>query len=114
MNTEDRILQALTSDYIATGNETLTINNGGAAVVQTLLSIPLNCRYALCVVEAGVVADSTKVCRFWHSGGTPTASQGFLMGNGGTFDIKGHENIKKFKVLAQDAVNSSIQVQYYK
>ena len=117
-NTDNKMIQEiykiLSKNYIAIAKETLTINNGGTGAIQTLSSIPEGVNYALFVVEGGAVADATKVCRFWHSGDDPTSAQGFLMGNGGTFDIKGYDNIKKFKVLAQDNANSVIQVQYYK
>lgn len=119
VNTDNKMLQeilkSLTKTRVAIGNETLTINNGGAATIQTLSSIPTDCVYALFTVEGSSSADdSTKICRFWHSGGVPTVTEGFLMGSGGVFDIDGYDNINKFKVLAQDNEDSIIQVQYYK
>ena len=93
-------------------DQTLTINSGNG--VQKL-TVPEGAKYCLVTVEANAaVADSSKVLRFWTNGSNPTSTQGHLIGNGGAFDISERENMVKFRLLAQDAEDSVLQVEYYK
>ncbi len=106
-------LLALLSGMLGSGYvsvEILTINSGSG--VQTL-TVPDSASYAIITVEAGAIADSTKVCRYWI-GTDPTAANGHLLGDRGAIDIETNANLDEFRVLAQDAINSKLMIQYYK
>lgn len=83
--------------------------------VAVALTIPANAKIALIVVErVGAVADENKIARFREDGADPTAANGMPLGNNGSVEIKGTQNLAAFKIIGIDAGISHVaHIQYY-
>lgn len=81
----------------------------------TTLDIPEGAQYAHIIVEASDSAtDKTKVIRFWEDGSYPNAYNGMPLGDLGTYEVKGKENMQRFKMIGIQAYNMhQVQVQYF-
>ncbi len=79
------------------------------------LTIPIGAQYALLVVEASpTIPDKSKVLRFWEDGSLPTATSGIPMGELGVYEVKGKENMQRFRIIGIEAFyGHSVQIQYF-
>lgn len=79
------------------------------------LTIPPSAQYALCIAEANPLqADRTKVMRFLENGSFPNAIDGMPLGDLGIYEIKGRENMQRFRVIGIDPfITQSLRIQYY-
>jgi hypothetical protein len=79
------------------------------------LNPPQNAQYALLIVEAfSLTADKTKVIRFREDGTAPDASYGMPLGNMGAYEVKGKENMQRFRMIGiEPSYFHQVNVQYY-
>jgi len=79
------------------------------------LTIPQGAQYALIVVEASAsTTDKSRVLRFWEDGSNPSQYFGIPLGDLGVYEVKGKENMQRFKMIGIEAFNvHTVQVQYF-
>lgn len=107
----NHLLHAILHGGRCLGYESLAFDD--AAAVQ--LTVPPNTRAAIIVVEAqGAVANENRIARFREDGVDPTAALGMPLGNNGSVEIKGSNNLAAFRIIGIDAAVSHIaHIQYY-
>ncbi len=79
------------------------------------LTIPEGAQYALVVVEAAPgTSDTSRVIRFREDGSFPDAVNGIPLGDLGVYEVKGKENMQRFKMIGIEAfLGHTVQVQYF-
>jgi hypothetical protein len=93
--------------------EQLVFDDAPAVVLP---NIPVNARSAIIVIEntGGAMADENKIARFREDGTAPTADIGMPLGNNGSVEVKGSQNLAEFQIIGIDAGATHIlRVQYY-
>ena len=71
--------------------------------------LPPGARAALCVLEAAVAeVNAPRVARFRTDSGAPTAANGMSVGDNGSFEINGTENLSDFQIIGIIGGNSHI------
>ena len=101
-----KLLQVLTNDVNAIGNETLVVDTIALSLTPTS-----GANKALIQVQSTV---TTTAIRYWENGTVPTSSTGFSQGNGAVIELTTAENIKNFKIIKETAGTTQIVVTYYK
>jgi hypothetical protein len=77
--------------------------------------IPAGSKYAMCVLEADALeADSARVVRYRTDASNPTAAEGMPVGDNGSFEVKGTDNLANFKIIGMVAGHSHIlRIEFY-
>jgi hypothetical protein len=77
--------------------------------------VPAGSRYAVCVLEADATeANLPRVARMREDGIAPTAAEGLPIGDNGSFEIKGSDNIANFKIIGVTAAkNHILRIHFY-
>lgn len=81
----------------------------------SMLNPPENAQYALIVVEANSGAiDKSRVLRFREDGTYVDAYTGMPLGDLGFYEVKGRENMLRFKMIAiEPYLGHQVNVQYF-
>lgn len=88
--------------------ESLTVANTVQVLTQAEYNpiLDLKAQKALITVE-------TASFRFLVNGGSPTTSEGHLVGAGDSIELNCHDEIKKFKAIRDTATSATIRVTYF-
>jgi len=84
------------------------------ALIATL-TIPENARYTIMVIEADP-SQSNKdiVVRFREDGEDPTSVEGMPLGDLGVYEVKGTENMQRFKIIGVEVGKQNIvRIQFF-
>jgi hypothetical protein len=95
------------------GFEEVILNDG---TVKDLDNAPENtgCATIQFEVNSGTPTDARKIVRFKENGSNPTASEGFVLGDGDILYVNGYDNIPKFKMIrTESSVEVKATVQYH-
>ena len=69
---------------------------------------------AMITLEAHADADKSEVlARFWQDGTHPTNTKGLPLMHMGVIEIKGFQNVKKFRIISADNRSHTINIQYF-
>ncbi|HSZ72479.1 MAG TPA: hypothetical protein VK750_07360 [Cytophagaceae bacterium] len=79
------------------------------------LEIPDNARYAVIVIESQVTQfNKDIVVRFREDGHDPDASNGMPLGDMGVYEVKGTNNMSRFKMIGVEAnLTHQVRIQYF-
>jgi len=103
------LVSLLSNDKKAFSFEVITVTT----TVQNL-NIPNNASYAIIQVENGAGATSTsELVRFKYSG-TPSATEGLILGHLDTIDLSDAETLNNFRFVLLAGVGHKLNVQYFK
>jgi hypothetical protein len=93
------------------GYVTLEVN---ADAVSTL-SIPEYARYAMMVIESDPYQyNKDIVLRFREDGDAPTSLEGMPLGEFGVYEVKGTENMQRFKIIGiEPGRQHKIRIQFF-
>lgn len=93
------------------GYVTLEVN---ADAVSTL-SIPEYARYAMMVIESDPYQyNKDIVLRFREDGEAPTSVEGMPLGDFGVYEVKGTENMQRFKIIGiEPGRQHKIRIQFF-
>jgi hypothetical protein len=108
----DILLWKLLNGQTAIGNYTRSI--GRTAV--SLVGPPAGAVRALVCLRADPnTVDKSDVCRFWEVlGAIPTATEGLILGDCGTYEIIGEDNIANFRIIGiENGMTHTLNVQYF-
>lgn len=78
---------------------------GAAAVGLTIPSTKPAPNWAHITVE-------TQSIRYWVDGSTPTAAEGHLVAAGGSIDLSGNDEVRKFSAIRATGADGVIQVTF--
>jgi hypothetical protein len=93
------------------GYDTMVVDNANIGT----LAIPENARYALLVVESDAnQTNKDMVLRFREDGEAPTIDEGMPLGDLGVYEVKGIENMQRFKIVGieQERIHK-IRIQFF-
>jgi hypothetical protein len=93
------------------GYDTLVVDNANIGT----LTIPEDARYAMLVVESDANQNNKDiVLRFREDGEEPTADDGIPLGDLGVYEVKGIENMQRFKIVGieQERIHK-IRIQFF-
>jgi hypothetical protein len=93
------------------GYDTLVVDSANVGT----LTIPENARYALLVVESDANQNNRDiVLRFREDGEDPTTEEGMPLGDLGVYEVKGTENMQRFKIVGieQERIHK-IRIQFF-
>ena len=107
---------ANSSKAILSVKETLT-----AATVHQL-TVPVNATSARISISADSLSlckDATKLARYWTSGATPTATEGFIVSHMDEIVIDGKQQMSAFKIIESDLLAGGtetieLNIQFYR
>lgn len=69
---------------------------------------------AIITLEAAAGADKDAVlARFWQDGTHPTNTNGLPLMHMGVIEIKGFQNVKKFRIISADNRSHTLNIQYF-
>jgi len=108
-----KILGRNYAGLICIGKEILEITDAAAV---GFASIPKNgvVSVEFVVDGAGGLASQARAIRMWQDGSTPTATQGYILGDLDSYEITNIENIQKAKFIGIDASKThSLHVLYF-
>ncbi len=93
--------------------EKLTVDD--APVVDLTAIIPAGARSAVITIEAAAAeADEPRVVRFTEDGSDPTDTDGMPLGDNGTVEVKGSDNLANFKIIGiTAALTHTLHIQFY-
>jgi hypothetical protein len=93
------------------GYVTLDVNAEGLAT----LAIPEQARYAMLVVESDPNQyNKDIVVRFREDGEAPSSSDGMPLGDLGVYEVKGAENMQRFKIIGtEQGRQHKIRIQFF-
>ncbi len=77
--------------------------------------LPPGAQYAICVLEAdNADVDKARVGRFRCDATAPTAAEGMPVGDNGSFEIKGTDNLNNFKIIGINAGKThTLRIEFY-
>ncbi len=101
------LLNAMVFGGKALGYSQLSITGAVKTFADALAAMPLGSQFALCVLEADAAeADAARVCRFRQDSGVPSAGDGMPVGDNGSFEINGEDNIADFQIVGITPANT--------
>lgn len=100
------------TDVAAVGFDNIPDPDAGGPLTA---GIPAGAKYAICVLEAGVAdVDKARVARFRTDAINPTAAVGMPVGDNGSFEIKGSDNLAAFRIIGINAgVTHVLRIEFY-
>lgn len=113
INSTKNILGKNYLGLVCIGKEILTVTD--AAAVK-FAAVPKNgCIHAEFVVDAAAsLASQSRAIRLWQDGSTPTASQGYILGDLDSYEITNMDNINKAQFIGIDASKShTLHIMYF-
>lgn len=111
-STTEDILSAILHGGKCLGYEALAFDDAPAVA----LTVPPGAQYAIAVLEADATeAGLPRVARFrTNASADPTAVIGMPLGDNGSVEIKGADNLVTFKIIGITAGKShSLKIEYY-